>query len=123
MSKLGQSALVCALAVLVLAGCSTTPPKQQNNICDIFREKPSWYDDAVDMEEEWGTPIHVAMAFVKQESSFIHDARPPKDYLLGFIPWDVSAALMGMLKLKILLGKTSRRRQARAGLAPASMIR
>ena len=34
-----------------------------------------------------GTPVQVAMAVIKQESSFRHDARPPKDYLLGFIPW------------------------------------
>ena len=75
------------VAVSLLAGCATPPPKKQDNLCSIFRENPSWYDDAIDMQEEWGTPINVAMAFVKQESSFRHDARPPKDYLLGFIPW------------------------------------
>ncbi|MFM2590966.1 hypothetical protein AAFX28_21875 [Vibrio sp. TBV020] len=75
------------LGAAMLTGCATAPPKNQSNLCEIFREKPSWYDDAVDMQEEWGTPIQVAMAFVKQESSYRHDARPPKDYLLGFIPW------------------------------------
>ncbi|MCR9627798.1 hypothetical protein NB520_16950 [Vibrio antiquarius] len=72
---------------MLLAGCATAPPKQQSNLCEIFREKSGWYDDAKDMEEKWGTPIHVAMAIIKQESSFRHDAKPPKDYLLGFIPW------------------------------------
>ncbi|MFA0503042.1 hypothetical protein AB4510_00050 [Vibrio sp. 10N.222.54.B12] len=71
----------------LLVGCATPPPKQQDNLCSIFREHPSWYEDALDMQEEWGTPINVAMAFVKQESSYRHDARPPKDYILGFIPW------------------------------------
>ncbi|MCZ4295757.1 hypothetical protein [Vibrio sinaloensis] len=75
------------LSVSLLGGCATSPPKEQSNLCEIFREKPSWYDDAVDMQKEWGTPIQVSMAIVKQESSFRHDARPPKDYLLGFIPW------------------------------------
>ncbi|WP_272897577.1 transglycosylase SLT domain-containing protein [Vibrio penaeicida] len=79
--------LLVILTSSVLMGCATAPPKKQHNLCDIFKEKPSWYDDAKDMEDEWGTPVHVAMAFIKQESSFIHDARPPKDYLLGFIPW------------------------------------
>lgn len=79
--------LLVVLTSSVLMGCATAPPKKQHNLCDIFKEKPSWYDDAKDMEDEWGTPVHVAMAFIKQESSFIHDARPPKDYLLGFIPW------------------------------------
>ncbi|NOH82033.1 hypothetical protein F0231_20120 [Vibrio sp. RE86] len=73
--------------MVVLGGCATPPPKNQSNLCEIFREHPSWYDDALDMQEEWGTPIQVSMAIVKQESSFRHDARPPKDYLLGFIPW------------------------------------
>lgn len=79
--------ILIAVFVLTLAGCATPPPKKQSNLCEIFREKPSWYDDALEMEDEWGTPINVAMAFVKQESSFRHDARPPKDYVLGFIPW------------------------------------
>lgn len=82
-----SSKLAIILGVVLLGGCATSPPKEQSNLCEIFREKPSWYDDAVDMQEEWGTPIQVSMAIVKQESSFRHDARPPKDYLLGFIPW------------------------------------
>lgn len=82
-----SSKLAIILGVVLLGGCATSPPKEQSNLCEIFREKPNWYDDAVDMQEEWGTPIQVSMAIVKQESSFRHDARPPKDYLLGFIPW------------------------------------
>ncbi|MDR6929091.1 hypothetical protein J2Y56_005163 [Pseudomonas sp. BE134] len=39
------------------------------------------------MQEEWGTPQHVAMAIMKQESSFVSDALPPRDYVLGVIPW------------------------------------
>ncbi|ELG2043267.1 hypothetical protein RAX51_002187 [Vibrio fluvialis] len=73
--------------LLLLAGCATSPPSKQNNLCEIFREKPQWYEDAVEMQDEWGTPIQIAMAIIKQESSFRHDAKPPKDYLLGFIPW------------------------------------
>ncbi|TOK30599.1 hypothetical protein CGI24_01420 [Vibrio parahaemolyticus] len=79
--------VVSVLGSVLLAGCATAPPKQQDNLCEIFREKSGWYDDAKYMEKEWGTPIHVAMAIIKQESSFRHDAKPPKDYVLGFIPW------------------------------------
>ncbi len=79
--------VVSVLGSVLLAGCATAPPKQQNNLCEIFREKSGWYKDAKVMEQEWGTPIHVAMAFIKQESSYRHDAKPPKDYVLGFIPW------------------------------------
>ncbi|ENF8748999.1 hypothetical protein ABRI18_002611 [Vibrio fluvialis] len=78
---------LCVGTLLFLAGCATSPPSKQNNLCEIFREKPQWYEDAVEMQDEWGTPIQIAMAIIKQESSFRHDAKPPKDYLLGFIPW------------------------------------
>ncbi|MCE0494219.1 transglycosylase SLT domain-containing protein [Vibrio salinus] len=72
---------------LLISGCATPPPSHPENICSIFRENPDWYEDAVDMNDRWGTPIQVAMAFVKQESSFRHDALPPRDYLLGFVPF------------------------------------
>ncbi|CZF78597.1 transglycosylase SLT domain-containing protein [Grimontia marina] len=75
------------LSALVLSGCAAPPPKNPDNICSIFRQYDDWYEDAVDMEDEWGTPIHIAMAFVKQESSYVHDALPPRDYVLWVIPW------------------------------------
>ncbi|NWL79491.1 hypothetical protein DM872_21810 [Pseudomonas taiwanensis] len=83
---------LCAIASLLvalslLAGCATAPPRAPDNLCAIFREYPDWYEDALEMEVRWGTPIPVAMAIVDQESSYRHDARPPRDYLLGFIPW------------------------------------
>ena len=59
--------------VLLLSGCATfapNPPQDQSNICEIFREQPSWYDYAQESEEKWGTPIATQMAFIQQESSF-----------------------------------------------------
>lgn len=73
--------------VLMAAGCTVSPPKNQNNICSIFRQYDDWYDDAKEMQKKWGTPIPLAMAFVKQESAFLHDARPPREYVLGVLPW------------------------------------
>lgn len=73
--------------VALTAGCATAPPTDQNNVCSIFEQYPSWYDNAVKMHKEWGTPISLAMAFVEQESHFRYDAKPPKHYVLGFIPW------------------------------------
>ena len=60
--------IIINLAFLV--GCSNTPPKNINNICDIFEEKDDWYDDAKDSFERWGVPIQVQMAIIHQESSF-----------------------------------------------------
>jgi hypothetical protein len=71
----------------MLTGCSTAPPKDQNNLCNIYREYPDWYEDSLEMQKQWGTPQHVAMAIMKQESSFVSDALPPRDYMLGVIPW------------------------------------
>lgn len=88
MNKYRVSSLLLTFpTLLLLQGCATSPPRNQSNLCAIFEEKPSWYDDAREMEEVYGTPINVAMAFIKQESSFINDAKPPRDHLLGFIPW------------------------------------
>lgn len=73
--------------VVMLAGCATTPPRNPEDLCAIFREKPDWYDAARDMQKQWGAPIQVPMAMMYQESSFRHDALPPRDYLLWVIPF------------------------------------
>ncbi len=85
-----QRCLITSLSLawlLVAASCAVAPPANIENLCAIFEEKPDWYDDAKDSEKRWGTPIHVQMAIIRQESSFRFDARPPRTKLLGFIPW------------------------------------
>jgi hypothetical protein len=75
--------------LLLLSGCATfapSPPEDQTNICEIFREQPSWYDYAQESEEKWGTPIATQMAFIQRESSFRSHVRPDRKYYLGFIP-------------------------------------
>ncbi|QNI04297.1 lysozyme-like domain containing protein [Halomonas sp. SH5A2] len=75
--------------VLVLSGCATfapNPPQDQSNICEIFREQPTWYDYAQESQERWGTPIATQMSFIQQESSFRSHVRPDRKYYLGFIP-------------------------------------
>ncbi len=79
--------LAVLIALGLLAGCSTTPPREQSNLCSIYRQYPAWYEDSLKMEKAWGLPPHVAMAIIKQESSFVHDALPPRYYFLWVIPW------------------------------------
>ena len=68
----GTSAQALVVMSLVfLGGCATSPPDKLDNICEIFREKRSWYDDARESRQRWGTPISVMMAFMHQES-FTH---------------------------------------------------
>lgn len=74
-------------AGVVLAGCSSAPPRQPDDLCAVFEERPGWYHDARDAERTWGVPVHVSMAFVHRESSYVSDARPPRGRLLWVIPW------------------------------------
>lgn len=78
-------ALLLILLALV-SGCTTTPPKQTDNICAIFREKDDWYEEAADAREEWGSPISVMMAILHQESRFHAKAKPPRKKILWVIP-------------------------------------
>ncbi len=83
-------AMLIAGLIVATAGCAVrgpAPPPNQDNLCQIFREEPRWYDYALDSEREWGTPIATQMAFIQQESSFRSRVRPPRDRLLGIIPW------------------------------------
>ena len=83
---------------MLLGGCnfpSPEPPSNQSNICSIFKDHPDWYDYALDSEKQWGTSIAAQIAFIKQESSFRHDIRPPRDKLLGIIPWFRSSSAYG----------------------------
>jgi hypothetical protein len=72
--------IVATLFPLVLMACATPPPKNPENICEIFFENRDWYEAAKDMTYRWGTPIHVPIAMMYQESSFRHDAIPPMQY-------------------------------------------
>ena len=74
-----------ACIVMLAAGCASTPPKQQGNLCAVFEQYPDWYDYARNSAEEWGTPVHILMAFVRHESSYRSNARPPREWFL-FIP-------------------------------------
>lgn len=71
----------------LLASCISSQPKKTHNLCAIFKEKEDWYDFTENTYKKWGVPIHVQMAIMHQESRFIADAKPPKTFILGFIPW------------------------------------
>jgi hypothetical protein len=100
-TRLASSIKLSVMAgVLIVAGCSTSPPKQPDNLCEIFYEKRDWYDAAAAMRDKWGVPIHVPMAMMYQESSFKHDAKPPKDYILWVIPWGRVSSAYGYSQAK-----------------------
>ena len=89
-----KSSALVSIAIAVTTGCTSTPPQSQENLCAIFDQYPEWYDAAKESEDKWGTPPHILMSFVKQESAFVGDAKPPRDRFL-FIPLPRSSSAEG----------------------------
>lgn len=85
---------------MLISGCVTPQPKNISNVCEIFKEREDWWDAANDMNDRWGTPIHVVMAMMYQESSFKADAAPPMEYFLGFIPIGRASSAYGYSQAK-----------------------
>ena len=84
------------LSIILSSSCSMTgPPSTTTDVCKIFKEKKSWYKAAKKTEERWNIPISVTMAIIKQESSFVADAKPSRKKLLGFIPWKRQSTAKG----------------------------
>ena len=86
--------------VIQLTGCASSPPKDPDNICSIFTQNRSWYEAAKNTREKWGVPVHIPLAIMYQESSFRHNAAPPMQYFLGFIPIGRSSSAYGYAQAK-----------------------
>ena len=76
------------------------PPKNGDNLCATFKEKEDWYADARQSYEKWGIPVSVQMAIMHQESHFVADAKPPRIWLLGIIPWFRPSSAYGYAQAK-----------------------
>lgn len=81
-----------ALAGLIILGggllyvLAAPPPKEVDNLCKLFKEKPSWYHDAEASAKRWNSTIPIMMAIMHQESRFVKDAKPPRRKILWVIP-------------------------------------
>ncbi|MFQ5540490.1 MAG: transglycosylase SLT domain-containing protein [Candidatus Binatia bacterium] len=87
------------LSACLIAGCAVSPPSRQENICAVFDQFPDWYDYAKASEAKWGTPTHILMAFIKRESSYRNDAKPPYDWFL-FIPLGRKSSAKGYAQVQ-----------------------
>jgi len=103
------------LVLLTVAACTTSPPQNVNNLCDIFREKDDWYDDAIDASKEWGSPVPVMMAIIYQESRFKAKAKPPRKKILGFIPGPRASSAYGYSQAKKTTWQEYKRSAGRYG--------
>ena len=81
--------ILLVFVVSFVVGCKLVPTKHPDDVCIVFKEKASddWYEYAKASADKWGVPIDVQMAIMYQESHFVADARAPRIWLLGFIPW------------------------------------
>jgi hypothetical protein len=76
--------VVCGLSLI---SCRKGPPQHIENICKIFKQYPTWYWDAQQVQKRWGLPVYVLAAIIYQESHFNATAKPPRERLLWVIPW------------------------------------
>lgn len=74
------------VATLFLTACAPKPPKNQDNICEIFREYPEWFWAAQASQAQWGIPISVQMAIMHKESHFQGTAKPARQKVFWVIP-------------------------------------
>jgi len=82
-------------ATLFLTACAPKPPKNQNDICEIFTEYPGWFWAAQASQARWGIPMSVQMAIIYQESHFQGNVKPARTKMLGFIPWSRPSSAYG----------------------------
>ena len=96
LASMRRCVVVCTAASLLAlaAGCASVPSNPEN-LCAIFKERKSWHRAARAAEREWRIPMPVMMAVMYKESSYVHDARPPRTRLLWVIPWRRESSAYG----------------------------
>jgi hypothetical protein len=93
--------IICvAMCLTGLIACATYRPPSTTDLCVIFRGNTDWYEAARDARNEWGTPIHLMMAIMQQESHFVSDAQPERPWFLGIIPLPRSSSAYGYAQAK-----------------------
>jgi hypothetical protein len=70
-----------ALAAMAATACASMPTPSQSeiaNACTLLDANRQWHEALRDSARNWGAPMGFQLAVMKQESSFKHDARPPR---------------------------------------------
>ena len=94
-----KRSLAILTGTMLLVGCSSSPPRQPDDICEVFKEKPGWYKAARRAEKRWDLPLAVGMAFVHRESSYVANARPERGKILWVIPWKRPSSAYGYAQI------------------------
>lgn len=115
MKKIKIYTTAVALSSALLIGCSPSPPKSVTNSCVMLDDKSSWYKSLKKVQKEYGTPKHVLLAMMRQESAFKHNAKTKKKYVFGFIPWGRESSAYGYAQVKDGTWKWYQQRTGRSG--------
>ena len=78
----------------LLSACSSVP-KNTKNSCAIFEDRYLWYKHTKKVEQKWGVPVYIQLAFVKKESDFNWLAKPPRHKLFKVIPYKRKSSSFG----------------------------
>ena len=70
-------------------------PRNMDNACSILQQRPSFDRAFQKTKRRWGAPVHVQMAILYQESKFIPNAKTPRKYFLGVVPWGRQSSAYG----------------------------
>ena len=84
--------------LVMMAGCGSanfTAPRNLDDACSIFDQRPAYQKAMEKTERKWGVPVHVQMATIYQESKFVANARTPYQYVLGVIPMGRQSSAYG----------------------------
>ena len=82
------------ILLFFVAACSSVP-KNTKNSCAIFEDRYLWYKHTKKVEEKWGVPVYIQLAFVKKESDFNWLAKPPRHKLFKVIPYKRKSSSFG----------------------------
>jgi hypothetical protein len=82
------------ILLFFITACSSVP-KNTKNSCAIFEDRYLWYKHTKKVEEKWGVPIYIQLAFVKKESDFNWLAKPPRHKLFKVIPYKRKSSSFG----------------------------
>ncbi|MGB0496779.1 MAG: transglycosylase SLT domain-containing protein [Rubricella sp.] len=84
---------VFLLALVALTACGSSrrgydardaQPRNVDDACAIFAERPHWRSALEDASDKWGTPIEVKLAIIWRESRFVPNASPGTSSAYGF---------------------------------------
>ena len=74
---------VLVLLLVMVSACTVSPPKNQNNLCEIFREKDDWYSDEKIRKKHRKKITYVCAVYLSQEKRKSKPYDPVTRFHLG----------------------------------------